>query len=400
MRDDSRVKIAIVIERFEPWRGGAETSTQEIARLLVARGHDVHVITATNAIGPPNITIHRVPSTALLRPLRMAAFVRRTSDLIARSSFDVVHAISPVAAADFYQPRGGLIGETLERNVATRTSRPRQLLKQALQATNLKQRSLLDLEREVFQNRGPRILAVSQYVARQCERIYGVGSPRVQVVFNGVQVTLPSTAEKEARRREIRQQHHVPDGSMLLLFIAHNFRLKGLTPLIETASRLVTSGFDAFRILVVGRDNPVGYQRRIDHLGLARNIIFTGPSQRSHVYLSAADALLHPTYYDPCSRVVLEALSSGLPCITTRFNGASEVMTDGKEGFVIDTPDDVGLWARRIREMADPELRSKMSLRAVELRDRLSMERHVDELDAAYREFMESRTFAARPQSS
>lgn len=107
--------------------------------------------------------------------------------------------------------------------------------------------------------------------------------------------------------------------------------------------------------------------------------------------MDGADALVHPTYYDPCSRVVLEALSCGLPCLTTKFNGAAEVMSDGREGFVIDSPDDIGLWARRIRELADEELRRKMSARALELREQLSMERHVKELDAIFRELVETR---------
>ena len=36
----------------------------------------------------------------------------------------------------------------------------------------------------------------------------------------------------------------------------------------------------------------------------------------------AADFLVHPTFYDPCSLVALEALACGLPVITTRYNGA------------------------------------------------------------------------------
>ena len=47
------MKIAIIIERLESWRGGAETSTLEIARLLAARGHEIHVVTTTNAPSPP-----------------------------------------------------------------------------------------------------------------------------------------------------------------------------------------------------------------------------------------------------------------------------------------------------------------------------------------------------------
>ncbi len=48
---------------------------------------------------------------------------------------------------------------------------------------------------------------------------------------------------------------------------------------------------------------------------------------------------MQPTYYDPCSLVVLEALACGLPVITTAQNGASELMTDGREGYILTAPD-------------------------------------------------------------
>jgi UDP-glucose:(heptosyl)LPS alpha-1,3-glucosyltransferase len=380
------LKIGLVIERLETWRGGAETSTGEIARLLAARGHDVHVVTSTNCQSPPGLTIHTVPALAMIPALRAAAFARHAAALLRRMPCDVVHAVSPLPTADLYQPRGGLLRETMERNVATRRGRSRKLLKRALLAMNVKQRALLDLERQIFQRGGPGILAVSNYVARQCERYYSVGSPRVRVIFNGVRVETPTPEERTRHRRTIREEHRVTENTLLLLFMAHNFRLKGLSPLIETAARLVTSGFRRFRVLIVGRDNPSRYQRLIQARRLDACFTFIGPTQRAAAFYSAADVLIHPTYYDPCSRVVLEALSHGLPCITTSYNGAAEVISDGAEGFVIDTPDNVGLMARRIEEMASAELREKMARRAETLKDRLSMERHVEQLDAVYRE--------------
>ena len=47
---------------------------------------------------------------------------------------------------------------------------------------------------------------------------------------------------------------------------------------------------------------------------------------------------MQPTYYDPCSLVVLEALACGLPVITTAQNGASELLTDGVDGYVLTAP--------------------------------------------------------------
>jgi UDP-glucose:(heptosyl)LPS alpha-1,3-glucosyltransferase len=62
---------------------------------------------------------------------------------------------------------------------------------------------------------------------------------------------------------------------------------------------------------------------------------------------------VHPTFYDPCSLVALEALACGLPVVTTRFNGAAELLTDGVDGLVIDTPHNVPALAAALARMSD-----------------------------------------------
>ncbi len=389
------MKIAVVIERMETWRGGAETSAMEIARLLTERGHDLHIITSSNAQSLPGITIHSLACPKVLRSRRTAAFARKTADFLKGQNFDVVHAISPLPCADVYQPRGGLLAETMARNVATRSTASRRLLKRALMAMNVKQRSLIDLERQVFRADGPAIAAVSDYVARQCGEVYGVASPRVRVVFNGIHLGDTDAQQRQCQREEIRRDYDIPDDTLMLLFVAHNFRLKGLYPLLDTASRLVVSGFSKFRLIVAGRDNVVPLQRRVTSLGLGGLVTFVGPTKRVRSLLFGADVCVHPTYYDPCSRVVLEALSLGVPVITTAFNGAAEVIQDGREGFVIETPDDVGLWARRIEDLVSLDLRSRMSERALALREKISMARHVGELETLFEDVLERKRSAA-----
>ena len=58
-----------------------------------------------------------------------------------------------------------------------------------------------------------------------------------------------------------------------------------------------------------------------------------------------------PTWYDPCSRVVLEALSVGLPVVTTHFNGAAEVMEADQHGEIVGSPDDVMALSRAIADV-------------------------------------------------
>jgi UDP-glucose:(heptosyl)LPS alpha-1,3-glucosyltransferase len=71
---------------------------------------------------------------------------------------------------------------------------------------------------------------------------------------------------------------------------------------------------------------------------------------------AAADVLVHPTWYDPCSTACLEALAMGLPVLTTALNGASELM-GSRGGIVLEDPGNAESLAIAIRVLADPDLR-------------------------------------------
>lgn len=386
------MRVAIVIERIETWRGGAETSTLEFAHLLAGRGLDVTIYTSTRAISPPDLQIVIVPVTATPRPLKTGRFLTKTANLISRESYDIVHAITPIPAASVYQPRGGLIRETVARNVAIRPDAARRTLKRILAKFNFKQQTLLDLEDRVMQPGGPAIACVSNYVARQVREHYGVDGERVRVIFNGVQISAASPEQRATERRDIRDRYHVPDDALLLLCVAHNFKLKGVGPLLQSISRLASEGVREMRVLVVGRDDPGPMAELARKLKVADQVTFVGPTERVAAFYHAADVCVHATYYDPCSRVVLEALSRGVPCITTALNGASEVMVDGVHGFVIPKPDEIQLLADRIGRMRDVELRAQMSSAAAALAPKLTMTRHVDEMIEFYDHILATRS--------
>jgi UDP-glucose:(heptosyl)LPS alpha-1,3-glucosyltransferase len=114
-------------------------------------------------------------------------------------------------------------------------------------------------------------------------------------------------------------------------------------------------------------------------------------------YYHAADVCVHPTYYDPCSRVVLEALAQGVPCITTAFNGASEVMTDGREGLHHRDAGRGGRAGRTVKDLSSCDLRRRMGESALSLRERVSMARHVKELNEVFVELAAQKQGCCQP---
>ena len=77
-----------------------------------------------------------------------------------------------------------------------------------------------------------------------------------------------------------------------------------------------------------------------------------------HVY-AAADVFLLPTLYDPFANVTLEALAAGLPVITSAQNGASEILQNEVNGFILPRADDEKLIVNLLDRLTDPAFRAR-----------------------------------------
>ncbi len=118
--------------------------------------------------------------------------------------------------------------------------------------------------------------------------------------------------------------------------MAHNFSLKGLKWGLKAISLLAQKRAIPLEFWIIGRGKRNFYLNLAKSLGINKIVKFLGEQKDMELWFSAAHILLHPTYYDPCSLVCLEALASGVPIVTTRHNGVSEVLQKG--GKVLEEP--------------------------------------------------------------
>ena len=379
------MKVALICEWLDPWRGGAETSTLQFLHHALDAGIEVHAYTRSRPSPRPGFEVHSIPGAGLSRTRKSITFARRVEARLAGQRYDVIHAITPCRGVTLYQPRGGTVAETLARNLSLRTTRTGRALKSVLVGLNLKQRYLLRIERQLLGSpNGPAVAALSDYVVRQLHQHYGVADCRIHKIFNGVDVPLASATQRHRDRAEIRAQFHLPNDALVVLLVAHNFRLKGVQHWLSAHARLLAAGLTNVHALVVGKGESRAWHRRAEQLGLTQHLTFVGPSDRVAAFRHAADVLVHPTHYDPCSRVVLEAMATGLPCITTRWDGAAEQIVQGRSGFVLPDPADVDRLADHIRDLQAPPRRTDMGKQAARITDAISMARHCREMIELY----------------
>jgi UDP-glucose:(heptosyl)LPS alpha-1,3-glucosyltransferase len=344
------VKIALVLEKFDPVRGGAEHWTWQFARSLVRRGHEVHVVAfefheavAKDGIVP--LQLGEMPRSRLDRAALIAAKLETLN-------FDIVHDMGIGWAADIVEPHAGSTKALWEHNLM-RIPKWRQIRFWR----EKRYRELEEIERRQHANPAVTIVAVSRMLAKNFESLHHLAPERIRVIYNGVDIERFTPSARDRYREKTRRDLGVGD-AVLFLMLAHNLLLKNADSTIRAVAKLTAAGA-RLRLVIAGGKKPERFIKLAQKLGIARLVTFL--SQVDPLpYYAAADVFVHPTWYDPCSLVTLEASSCGLPVITSRFNGAAELMTDGKEGFLINDPGNINTLAARMSELLEPAARATM----------------------------------------
>lgn len=391
-----KTKVAIIIERANIVLGGAERSAFELSTSLAAAGFEVDVLAAKGQTSSKNI--HLLCQDVSGGRVSFAVFEKALKKHLKENHYDIVHSFLPLDFADIYQPRGGSYAEAVTRNAASYQNGLVESYKRVTSFANLRRTRLFKAEKKLCrQADGPMIVALSEYVKEQFQKHYDVADERIIVIANGVNTKKQvdhSESDKLCSQIMIQLGLKEADEPMFLLFAAHNFRLKGLSCLIEAMHLAQQSSTSSnVYLIVAGNAKTKKYRHLAKKLGVEKRIIFLGAVRHIQNALSISDVAVLPTFYDPSSRYILEALAVEKPVITTKFNGATDLFEDNRHGIVIETPEDIEALAEAINffSNADNIQRASEAIAEDNLKDKVSVTRVVREFKALYELVLERR---------
>jgi UDP-glucose:(heptosyl)LPS alpha-1,3-glucosyltransferase len=238
------------------------------------------------------------------------------------------------------------------------------------------------------------VVAVSRMVAGHLRTLHGVPEERIRLIPNGVDTEKFTPSHRDALRASERRRLGVSDDETVFLMVAHNLKLKNADAAIRALAVVVGRGLRA-RLVIAGGKRPKPFVALARKLGLGSLVHFIEPADDVRPSYAAADACLHPTWYDPCSLVALEALSSGLPLVTTRYNGVSELMSHGVDGFVLDEPADIARLAECLTSLTETGNRNAMG----EAARRLALGNTLQQQTARFLSLYEEVSAAKAPSS-
>lgn len=376
------MRIAIARQRYNPF-GGAERFVDRALAALAREGAEVTLIArqwagSVEACGGYQLLTCAPPyRTRVGRDRGFAACVQAA---MGEGHFDLVQSHERIPGCTLYRAGDGVHAAWLEHR-----ARVLPAWKRWAQYADPYHRYLLRAEREMFEHPDLRaVICNSRLVQDEIVARFGLPREKLPIIRNGVdlQAFHPSLAERY--RQSQRAAHGMTPEETVFLYVGSGFERKGVPQLLRAFAALNAPA----RLVVVGADRHLeGVKRLARDLGIAPRTLFTGPVTDVKPWYGAADVFVLPTLYDPFPNAALEAMACGLPVVTSRECGLSELIEPGRNGFVLDALD-ISAWSETLAWLANATNRAPMGEQARAAVAGLSLESLAEELLTLYRQLL------------
>ena len=378
VRNSAMKKIAFALEKFSRYAGGAESYAVSLATTLIENGWEVHFFGEAWDGEPKEAHFHEIYIPRFLPSwIKMLLFAWKHKKMTEKQHYDVVMGFGNTIYMNVYQSHGGVHQLSTSRKVYAENNVIRRIAKRIIILLSMKQWARAWIEAAPFRlNPRPRIIAIAHMIKNDMESFFHTNANEIEIIYNGVDTKRFNGSLRQRMRGQLRNQWGVSENDIVFLFVSYDLKKKGIEPLVEAAAELKRTGNDNFKVLVVGGQPYRSLVKLIEHLGIQETFIFAGRVKSIDEFYANSDVFVLPTYYDACSLVVIEAMASGIPSITTIFNGASGIIADGKNGYILSHPPDLSDLADKMHLLMDNKKRQRISEEAFRTGQEYSAERN------------------------
>jgi glycosyltransferase involved in cell wall biosynthesis len=203
---------------------------------------------------------------------------------------------------------------------------------------------VISLERDIFA--GTRhVFTLYKLVSRAIVQDYGFPESAVKTVYAGTNSPLADVQPSRSADRNV------------ILFVATEWQRKGGDIMLAAFHR-VLERYPEAQLWIVGAK-----PKRAD---VPKNCVFWGMQKKEHLgwFYGAATIFCLPCWRDFFSISLLEAMASGLPVVASRIGGVTEMVEEGRSGFLVPVADVETLAATLIVLLADARLRATVGRNA------------------------------------
>jgi glycosyltransferase involved in cell wall biosynthesis len=379
------LRVYVLTPSFPPTDGGQEKHLLELSESLIAAGATLQVFTrrlnrgflAAETLGSVPITrftpFGEIKGVGFRAAPRLGLLLCKMIWRLLRDSkkYDIV-----LVSGFNYMPLSAVFAGALTRKpCVVRPESPLEVAeplgaasrrKMGLSEHSITVRTLRAIRR-LAARRVERYVAISSEIHTRLEQA-GIDAARIVAIPNGIAVDrfAPVTAP---RKCELRLALSLPADALVMIYTGRLAASKGVMMLIDVWRELAGQYPDAHMVIAgTGRgsfdDCEPALHEFIARHALSARVTLAGAVSNVQEYLQASDVFVFPSDYEGFSLSILEAMTAGLPLVSTRVGIAAELGDEGRFGLLV-PPQNRSAFRDALSSMlADSALRTEMGTNA------------------------------------
>ncbi len=316
--------------------GGIAKVVHDLSHRLIKDGHEVTVVTYKEADTPEfeddkGVKVYRVENYMInpnnfidwIMQMNFNMISKATQIIANEGNFDVIHAhdwLVANAAKSLKSAFGTPIVATIHATEAGRNSG----------IHDETQRYINDTE-WMLTYESSEVIVNSNYMKSELQRLFGLPFEKINVVPNGVNLTLYNNVEKDYEFR----RKYASDNEKIVLFVGRLVYEKGVQHLISAMPKIL-NGYHDTKLVIAGKGGMIDELKSLSYsLGIQDKVYFTGHLNLNQVtkMYKCADVAVFPSTYEPFGIVALEGMLSGTPVVVSDIGGLNEIVEHGQNGM-------------------------------------------------------------------
>lgn len=316
--------------------GGIARVVCDLSRTLLKDGHDVTVVTYKDGDAPyfeddKGVKVYRIdnyminPNNFIDWVMQMNFnMVAKANEIISKQgNFDVIHAhdwLVAYAAKTLKNSYNIPIVSTMHATEAGRNSG----------IHDETQRYINDTE-WMLTYESSEVIVNSNYMKNELQRLFGLPFEKINVVPNGVNMTLFNGVERDYNFR----RKYAMDNEKIILFMGRLVYEKGVQHLISAMPKILEGYHDA-KLVIAGKGGMIDeLKAQVDAMAIREKVYFAGYMNGKDVQkmYKAADISVFPSTYEPFGIVALEAMLAENPIVVSDIGGLNEIVKHRENGM-------------------------------------------------------------------
>jgi glycosyltransferase involved in cell wall biosynthesis len=341
-------RVCFVSPEYWPLSGGTGAYVYYLSNELIKNGYKIYVVTGSDQTLDVKVNEQlevfflKTPKVPVIKSFMLAASsYRKLNSIRERANVDITHANLPLTPNFAVPPN---FGKTLVCTVHSTWKGEAQAIRgEPYSRLNANEKFMVSFNwflrifEEKMLERANKIIAVSYFTKRELLEYYKIPEEKIRVIHNGVDTNKFQPAKD---KRKIKEELGFNPNDLAIVSVGRLYARKGLFTLIESMPAVIKR-FKNAKFIISGKGQSDEMRKLIAHaekIGVKDNLIFTGyyPDKKLPKLYQAADVFAFSTFYEHHPFAVLEALSTGLPVVTTNVGGIPETIESGRNGFLVE----------------------------------------------------------------